>query len=268
MRGYFDDLKIDIVLHHWADKWHGRESIAENNSLVFIPAGELLLQRQGRKITLEGPVCFWFFKGDRILFSLQKNAKIEHYEVHFSGPRSERMLTMLDEKFPQGCFHPVEGSLMTESFHQLMRLYRSAPATNHPDMVALLETILATSLHTLQKNGGQDADPYDLETLASQFRSEPFLDYDFHAIAQTLSITITHLRRIFRRKFGCTAREYLMRQRMIRVAEMLSNSEMQIKKIQYTSLFSSAIDFCRSFKNYYGVSPSAYRRNHRKHDGK
>lgn len=259
MENYFDDLKFRIVLHHWLDGWRTEPMVTESNSFEFIPSGHLVLERAGRQIQLDAPVCFWLKERESFRFVTQNGEKTEHLYVDFSGPRSNRMLAALDAMFPGGAFHPVDTVEMRESFLHLLRLYRSDPVLNHPDMVALMETMLALGFRAVR--GGEDraADPYELKALASQLRGEPFADYDFEKIARDREITSDHLRRIFREKFDRTPREYLARERMLRAAEMLRGTKMRIKEIQFTCRFASAIDFTRTFKKFSGVSPRAYR---------
>ncbi len=259
MKNYFDDLIFRIVLHHWLDNWRSDEMVTESNSFEFIRTGHLVVERAGRKIALEAPACFWLKEGDHFRFLTSANGKIEHLYVDFSGARSCRMLDALDAMFPAGMFRPVDPAEMAEDFLHLMRLYRSDPEVNHPDMVALMETMIALGFRAGRKAEDRAADPYELSLLASQLRGEPFADYDFDEIARERAITTDHLRRLFREKFDHTPREYLARERMLRAAEMLRGTAMRIKEIQYTCRFASAIDFTRSFKKFSGVSPRAYR---------
>ena len=49
---------------------------------------------------------------------------------------------------------------------------------------------------------------------------------------------------------------------MIRAAELLVMTDMRIKEIVYNCKFSNMMDFSRSFKRHYGMSPRDYRRKH------
>ena len=58
-----------------------------------------------------------------------------------------------------------------------------------------------------------------------------------------------------------TITEYILQKRMKKAAQILSNDgDVSIKEISETCGFSDIEYFSRSFKQYYGVSPSTYRK--------
>ena len=65
----------------------------------------------------------------------------------------------------------------------------------------------------------------------------------------------------FKKEFGMTITEYILQKRMKKAAQILSNDgDVSIKEISETCGFSDIEYFSRSFKQYYGVSPSTYRK--------
>ncbi|MCQ2378053.1 MAG: helix-turn-helix transcriptional regulator [Victivallaceae bacterium] len=259
MTDYFSDIHFRIVLHHELQNPHDVEMCAESNSFEFIFAGHLILEKSGREIDVRAPACFWIKKGEKFRFLLSENEKAEHFYFDFSGERSDRMMRALDAAFPAGCFQACEPEKTEEIFREMLKLYRCDPVGHHADLAAYAEMLLALACRAKNFSPGEKDDRYALDILAEQLRGEPFADYDFSAVAAKREITIDHLRRLFRARFDCTPREYLAREKLLRAAEMLRNTHLRVKEIQYTCRFATAIDFSRAFRKRFGVSPREYR---------
>lgn len=68
----------------------------------------------------------------------------------------------------------------------------------------------------------------------------------------------------FKKEFGITITEYILGKRMKKAAQMLSNDgEISVKEISEACGFADIEYFSRSFKQYYGQSPSTYRKEKR-----
>ncbi len=68
-----------------------------------------------------------------------------------------------------------------------------------------------------------------------------------------------HVSRSFRRKLGCTFREYLTLIRLRRAADLLKRSLTGITEIAHACGFSDHAHFTRTFKRATGLTPTAYR---------
>ena len=180
------------------------------------------------------------------------------------GERSFRMVKALDELFPEGMFHPQDPEEVSRVFFHLLQLYRSDPEKNLPEMGALTERLMYLAYASAEKIPAESEDPYHLDKIAEQLRSNPFDEYDFHRIARNQGISDDHFRRIFRAKHQLTPHAYLHHQRMLRAAELLKENDMRIKEIVYSCNFRSLIDFSRAFRKFNGMSPRQYRENARR----
>lgn len=68
----------------------------------------------------------------------------------------------------------------------------------------------------------------------------------------------------FKREFGMTITEYILQKRMKKAAQMLSNDgDISIKDVSDACGFADIEYFSRTFKQYYGMSPSLWRRQKR-----
>ena len=170
------------------------------------------------------------------------------------------MVKALDELFPEGMFHPQDPEEVSRVFFRLLQLYRSDPKKNLPEMGSLTERLMYLAYASAEKIPAESEDPYHLDKIAEQIRSDPFAAYDFHRIARQLEISDDHFRRIFQKKHRLTPHAYLHHQKMFRAAELLATTRMRIKEIVYTCKFANMMDFSRAFKRYSGMSPREYRK--------
>lgn len=70
-----------------------------------------------------------------------------------------------------------------------------------------------------------------------------------------------YLSKIFRDSFDMTPKQYLMQLKMSKAAYLLSTMDMPISAIAASLGFDDQLTFSKAFKQYYGSSPSEYRRD-------
>jgi AraC family transcriptional regulator len=87
------------------------------------------------------------------------------------------------------------------------------------------------------------AEPIDLQGVAGQAGLSPF-----------------HFLRIFSAALGVTPHQYLVRRRLCRAAQLLTEEDRQITDIAFETGFGDLSNFVRSFHRAAGVSPRGYRR--------
>ena len=267
---YYDDLKFAISVHRFFSTDPSDFFVTESNSLEFIRSGHIQLKRKsdGQIIDLAAPAFYWLHQDASyryIVSGLNPGHKYtEHIYVDIRGERSFRMVKALDELFPEGMFHPQDPEEVSRVFFHLLQLYRSDPKKNLPEMGALTERLMYLAYASAEKIPAESEDPYHLDKIAEQIRSDPFAKYDFHRIARQLEISDDHFRRIFQKKHQLTPHAYLNHQRMLRATELLTTTHMRIKEIVYSCNFRSLIDFSRAFRKFNGMSPRQYRENARR----
>ncbi len=82
-------------------------------------------------------------------------------------------------------------------------------------------------------------------------------------VAKHLNVSREHLSRLFKQTVGIAFSEYQNRIRLRHAIEYLQKPELSIQKISELSGFSNSNYMCDVFKKYYGVSPTAYRKENR-----
>jgi len=92
--------------------------------------------------------------------------------------------------------------------------------------------------------------------------AEPLSTPDLAAIA---GLSRNQFERMFRRVFGASPMEYLLRMRVSAACRLLENGEDKCTAIALQCGFYDQSHFSRTFKRLMGVSPQAYRHRHRPH---
>lgn len=88
-------------------------------------------------------------------------------------------------------------------------------------------------------------------------------DLSLDKLAQIAHFSPYHFHRIFKTLTGETVNEFVTRQRIEKAAAgLIYQREAGITELSLKSGFSSNSSFTRAFKKFYGVSPSAFRKQH------
>jgi len=85
---------------------------------------------------------------------------------------------------------------------------------------------------------------------------------DVDTLARAAFVSPAHFSRQFRRAFGETPHQYLLTRRLERAAELLRNTDRSVAEICMAIGLRSVGSFTTSFKQLYGMTPTAYRAQH------
>ncbi|MDQ3816788.1 MAG: AraC family transcriptional regulator, partial [Acidobacteriota bacterium] len=87
--------------------------------------------------------------------------------------------------------------------------------------------------------------------------SEPLVLED---VAKIAGVHTVHLARVFRQRFGCTVGVYLRRLRVEYACRQLSSTRLSLSEIAHAAGFSDQSHLTKTFKNFFGLTPSEYRK--------
>lgn len=79
-------------------------------------------------------------------------------------------------------------------------------------------------------------------------------------VANLHFISPSHLSKLFRAKYSMTFQEYIIYRRMTYAEHLLHDPILSIQEIASMTGYDNAFNFSRAFKNYFGISPSHYRK--------
>lgn len=85
-------------------------------------------------------------------------------------------------------------------------------------------------------------------------------------IASSAGISESYMRRLFKRKYGKSPKQYILEMRIKKAGRLLCETAEPVTDISYECGFSSVYHFCREFKVVIGITPTEYRK-HRERKG-
>ncbi|MCL6601600.1 MAG: response regulator [Paenibacillus sp.] len=86
-------------------------------------------------------------------------------------------------------------------------------------------------------------------------------DLQLEHVAQHVFINASYLRALYKKEFGMTVSDYVTQYRMMKAKELLGRGGIRLSDIAEMVGYSDASYFSKSFKKFYGYSPSEYEKS-------
>jgi AraC family transcriptional regulator of arabinose operon len=90
-------------------------------------------------------------------------------------------------------------------------------------------------------------------------------DVSIKELAQSVNLSSSRLRHLFKDETGLSIKQYLKAQRMQKAKELLESTFLSIKEIMPRIGIKDKSHFTRAFKKLYGLSPAKYRSQYWSH---
>ncbi|TMV47388.1 helix-turn-helix transcriptional regulator [Paenibacillus mesophilus] len=122
---------------------------------------------------------------------------------------------------------------------------------------------LIRSIRTIGETGGKSAQKSKLDPssiaryIEEHYRDDLHLDH----MAEKLETSPKYFSNYFKKTFGINFIEYLNRVRLAQAKELLKQTELSVAEIGERTGYQNSSTFTSTFKKYYGISPSDYRKN-------
>ncbi|MCI8435159.1 MAG: AraC family transcriptional regulator [Clostridia bacterium] len=107
-------------------------------------------------------------------------------------------------------------------------------------------------------NAPQQAEHKDFEYIRNFIKLNCMKRIDVMELAKTFGYSYDHFRRLFQARFGISAKDYLLQEKLRYATDLLENGDLSIKKVAEMTNFASTSHFCTVFRRYTGMSPKQY----------
>ena len=190
-------------------------------------------------------------------YSDARNPWVKHW-INFSGP----LVAELEKLYKLRDVLVVPGFSRPELFPELLHQLRLHPEQTHsrlgPEFLMAVVTTMAADLAAAHPQPAVSETGIRLRDRLDRgvFGKAPSLDELAALAARSKVQTI----RIFKRDFGETPAQYLIRRKIAAACELLRSSSGMIKEIAAALGFSDEYHFAALFKRKTGFSPGRYRR--------
>lgn len=98
-----------------------------------------------------------------------------------------------------------------------------------------------------------------IEKIIDLIEKDTHLEPSFKGIAQSMNLSYSRLRYLFKAETGVSPSQYLRAVRMQKAKQHLENTFMSVKEIMIKVGFNDESHFVRDFKRVYGMPPNKYR---------
>ncbi len=115
--------------------------------------------------------------------------------------------------------------------------------------------------HEASSAAEQDITPEEVIEIIKQYADSNYCqNFKITMFEEKYFFSITYLTKLFHARYGYTIYEYVLKLRMERAAELLRKPDIKIQDIAERLGYADNHYFSKAFRNYYGKSPSQYRK--------
>lgn len=186
----------------------------------------------------------------------------DHSWLNISGRWIERLLR--SNLVPLGVPIDLGGDALPLHYLRLLFDELRGRVRQDPDM---LEGLFQVFWHDIARR--VSADPGMQQPDSRLDRARKFIEahfdssFDLATTAEQAHLSPAHFCHRFARQFGVPPREYAMRLRLQRGAQLLANRELAVFQVAEMVGFQDALYFSRLFRKRYGLSPNQFRQQQR-----
>ena len=191
-----------------------------------------------------------FLQAKGQLHTFEVEPGYEHFWIAFGGTQLPAMGEMFRMDF--GAHQRFVLKEVHETLYPLLKsVFENAasPEGEHKVRGLLLMLLaLRTDAAEQKKNDAQRACDFMLQNY--------YRKISMAEVAQHISLSEKHFCRMFKREFGFTPMQYLIRIRMEKAHALLRNTEMLVKDVALTVGYPSQLAFSSAYSAYWGHPPS------------
>lgn len=218
---------------------------------------ELYCSANGAKEKLNKRDVYLSFKGENHALYSNKSCRFQTLALNFKSenPMHKRLIAKYGEK------RKLCGVEIVEPFSKIIAEFANLGA---PFYLNSLESLITGILVNLARSGEGEINPVNLKSqekmpMLINYIDAHFLEIDsLSKLSSDFGYSYSHLSKCFKRIYGRNISEYLNQKRLEYSVELLKKGK-NLTEIAEKLGFSSAYNFSRAFKNFYGVSPTNYK---------
>lgn len=189
----------------------------------------------------------------------------EYMWLEFDGIKSRDVLSSTGLSFDQPVYHANDKELRNKMRDEMLTIIHNKGDSSLfliGHLYLFLNYFIQSSFNHTELTGGKLKDLYIREAIT-------FLEQNYsHAItiedmAQFCNLNQSYLGKIFRETLNQTPQQFLIYFRMNKAAELLQHTMMQVGEISKLVGYPNQLNFSRTFKKIFGLSPQKWREQNR-----
>ena len=224
----------------------------------------------------KGDVCIYRNDDISTSMSYQRNVSFRFKSLQMKTARFQELLRMnFNEeeirKIEDMVYSRVETIRISPDMYRILSEIDSADryaefksVILEAKMIELVALVLLGIMHSKEqeRSGMPFIDPKDmkaLEKIREKIQFSPSNAYEAPAVAESLSMSVSKLNRIFREIYGTSLHAYVLDMRLEYAAELLLSGKENVTEAAIQSGYSNMSHFTKAFKKKFGMTPSAFR---------
>lgn len=265
---YFVDLCLYQFGHEVCEPGHSFGPVARNHYLfhyVISGTGTLMAEDEkgeNQSFSIRSRQGFMIFPKQINTYYADMDNPWEYVWVEFDGLRVKEMLEIAGFSRSQPVYSARSKEQRDEMHKEMMYIAENGsepPFHLIGHTYLFLDYLVRSMAPVLRLTGNRPKDYYIKEAITyieQNFQN----DITIEALAEMVGIDRSYFGKIFKKALGKSPQEFLMNYRMVKAAELLRMTELTVGDIGNAVGYPSNIQFSRAFRNIYGVSPSAWRK--------
>jgi len=188
------------------------------------------------------------------------------FSINSDDVRDASLLGQFDKM--QFAFSDPLGAALSRQI--LSELYKPSSDGRDAYVAALIDALKAHMMRG-PSIAGQVAFPtsstssYRIHNVLGAIARNPEAEHSLDDLSALAGLTPSHFCRVFKRAVGLSPHQYLLKTRLERSQQMLSQSDVSIVSIAEMLGFTSQSHFNRAYRNMFGEAPNAYRKRSLRH---
>ena len=189
----------------------------------------------------------------------------EYAWLEFDGLRIFEMLKLMGLTWDNPVYHPSFHSFRDTARNELLYIvnHKDEPALHLIGHLYLFMDALIRSLTTRKKTDSSKLTDFYINEAVTFIKNHYHQDITIEDIANFCGLNRSYFGRLFKAQMGQSPQAFLMTYRMISAADMLLYTKMSIAEIGKLVGYENQLHFSRAFKNYYGISPMQWKKEHK-----
>ncbi len=236
--------------------WRWKPAPFRDFDLWVVLAGRGTLSCSGADRVLRAGTGFVFQPGDRIEAAHDPENPLVVFACHFICGKPYRKT----DRFLPILFHYAVGNIdfAGRCAEQATHVYEQGPAGRQLAAALVGQLVAQALLLSERRNVVHQADQ-KLAVLALEIRSRPGGEWDSPSMARRCALSTPQFNRRFKKTFGSSLRQYVLRERIGRAATLLRETELSIKEIAEALGYRDVFYFHRQFRQLLDQTPGEMR---------
>jgi AraC-like DNA-binding protein len=231
-----------------------------NIQLVFLQAGSMTIWIDEQQHTIQARTVMLLLPSHREYFEFDKHHQTEHSYLHwYSDPISQDFLNLLESlphtiPLSQTMNHLVENALAFR--------FSSLPTADQLAKIQAMEMMWRyIGESQLWANNPINTHKNQIYSLAQRYIHQHYsANIALSDIATAVSVSETHLIRIFNKYAQTTPMSYLWDLRITQALELLIHTGLSISEVALQTGFKTSYHFSRRIREKTGLSPTEFRK--------